>query len=50
MPCKYGTVIPNRLVVWYIRAEMVDPGSTLGEVAAVTHVAPEFTLKIVGKK
>ena len=29
---------------------MVDHGSTLGEVAAVTRVAPEFTPKIVEKK
>ena len=28
---------------------MVDPGSTLSEVAAVTHVAPEFAPKIVEK-
>ena len=29
---------------------MVDPGGTLGEVAVVTRVAPEFAPKIVGKK
>ena len=29
---------------------MVDPGSTLREVAAVTRVAPEFAPKIVEKK
>ena len=29
---------------------MVDPGGTLGEVAAVSRVAPEYAPKIVGKK
>ena len=29
---------------------MVDPERTLGEVAAVTRVPPEFAAKIVGKK
>ena len=29
---------------------MVDPGRTLGEVAAVTRIAPEFEPKTVEKK
>ena len=33
-----------------MRAEMVYPGRTLGEVAAVTSVQPEFAPKIVEKK
>ena len=35
--------------IWNIRAAMVDPGRTLGEVAAVTRIPPEFAPKNVKK-